>query len=66
MDTKLTKLLSPNSSDQSDLQLQLVKSIPGYIQLLKDLDDSEYDNLLIQKYSKASRYTVLGTSKTIL
>ena len=33
-----------------------VKSTPGYMQLLKDLDDSEYRNWSIQKYSKTIRY----------
>ena len=47
--------ISPNSSDQSEVpsrkstkRLQSVKSIPGYIQLLKDLDDSKYDNSKVQ------------------
>ena len=48
MDRRLTKFVSPNSSNQSEVvalrksarQLQSRKS-QGYIQLLKDFDDSE-------------------------
>ena len=48
MDRRLSKFVSPNSSNQSEVvplrksarQLQSQKS-QGYIQLLKDLDDSE-------------------------
>ena len=44
---------SPNSSDQWKIPVresakQSVKSKPGYIQLLKDLDDSKYDNSKIK------------------
>ena len=50
---KRLTFVSPNSSDQSKVPMRKstkrsVKSIPGYIQLLKDLDDSKYDNSKVQ------------------
>ena len=47
---RITQYFSSNSSDQSDVSLRKttkrsVKSKPGYVQLLKDLNDGEYDNI---------------------
>ena len=57
---RLTQLFS-SKSDQLEVSMRKtskrsVKSTPGYMQLLKDLDDSEYHNWSIQKYSKTIRY----------
>ena len=46
----------PNSLDQVKVPMRkstkrLVKSIPGYMKLLKDFDDSKYHSMTIQKYS---------------
>ena len=53
---KRLTFFSPNSSDQVKVPMRkstkrLVKSIPGYMQLLKDFDDSKYHSMTIQKYS---------------
>ena len=46
----------PNSLDQVKVPMRkstkrFVKSIPGYMKLLKDFDDSKYHSMTIQKYS---------------
>ena len=55
MAKRVSNFFSPNTFDKSEVpleksakQLQSVKSKPGYIQLLKDLDDSKYDNSKVQ------------------
>ena len=68
---KRLTFFSPNSSDQVKVPMRkstkrLVKSIPGYMQLLKDFDDSKYHSMTIQKYSNTQLSMCLKVLLSIL